>query len=336
MWPTVLNTALGVRVDPAGLPERRARAAAVAARRRFFKVLLPATLPYMFTGFRLSLGIAWLVIVAAEMLTGAPGVGGFLWQEYNSLIYEHIILCILTIGVVGFVLDRLMSVVEAPAAGGVTWPMAFLEASRRRQGLRRGRRSAREVLRDINLDGRARRVRRDRRLLRRGQDDAGLADGGADRARSAARSRSTASRCTGPGAERGVVFQNYSLLPWLTVFENVHLAVDQRVRATGRADKKRAHTEQLPRDGEPGAGARQAAGASCRAACASAWRWRARWRWIPRCCCWTSRCRRAGRADARDAAGRDRAHLGARARRRSCSSPTTSTRRCCSPIASSR
>jgi nitrate/nitrite transport system permease protein len=77
-----------------------------------WKILLPATLPYMFTGFRLSLGIAWLVIVAAEMLTGVPGVGGFLWQEYNSLIFEHIILCILTIGVVGFLLDRLMSVVE--------------------------------------------------------------------------------------------------------------------------------------------------------------------------------------------------------------------------------
>jgi nitrate/nitrite transport system permease protein len=53
------------------------------------------------------------VIVAAEMLTGSPGIGGFLWQEYNSLIYEHIILCILTIGVVGFVLDRLMSLLEA-------------------------------------------------------------------------------------------------------------------------------------------------------------------------------------------------------------------------------
>ena len=79
---------------------------------RFFKILLPATLPYLFTGFRLSLGIAWLVIVAVEMLTGAPGVGGFLWQEYNSLIYEHIILCILTIGIVGFVLDRAMSAVE--------------------------------------------------------------------------------------------------------------------------------------------------------------------------------------------------------------------------------
>ena len=77
------------------------------------KVMVPAALPYMFTGFRLSLGIAWLVIVASEMLTGAPGVGGFLWQEYNSLIYEHLILCIITIGVVGYLLDRLMSVVEA-------------------------------------------------------------------------------------------------------------------------------------------------------------------------------------------------------------------------------
>src|SRR5207302_8244919 len=76
------------------------------------KVLLPASLPYMFTGFRLSLGIAWLVIVAAEMLTGRPGVGGFLWQEYNAGISEHIILSILTIGVVGFFLDRAMSVVE--------------------------------------------------------------------------------------------------------------------------------------------------------------------------------------------------------------------------------
>ena len=53
------------------------------------------------------------MIVAAEMLTGKPGVGGFLWQQYNALSYAHIILCILTIGIVGFVLDRLMSMVEA-------------------------------------------------------------------------------------------------------------------------------------------------------------------------------------------------------------------------------
>ena len=112
MWPTVLNTALGVRAIPQDYLNV-ARVLKLSRTKTLFKVLLPATLPYMFTGFRLSLGIAWLVIVAVEMLTGTPGVGGFLWQEYNSLIYEHIILCIGTIGLVGFVLDRLMSVAEA-------------------------------------------------------------------------------------------------------------------------------------------------------------------------------------------------------------------------------
>jgi len=111
MWPTVLNTAVGVRAVPQDYLNV-ARVLKLSRTKTLFKVLIPATLPYMFTGFRLSLGIAWLVIVAAEMLTGRPGVGGFLWQEYNSLIYEHIILCIITIGLVGFVLDRLMSMAE--------------------------------------------------------------------------------------------------------------------------------------------------------------------------------------------------------------------------------
>ncbi len=111
MWPTVLNTALGVRAIPQDYLNV-AKVLNLSPAKTFFKVLLPATLPYMFTGFRLSLGIAWLVIVAVEMLTGTPGIGGYLWQEYNSLIYEHIILCILTIGIVGFVLDRMMSAVE--------------------------------------------------------------------------------------------------------------------------------------------------------------------------------------------------------------------------------
>lgn len=111
MWPTVLNTALGVRSIPKEYLNV-ARVLQLSPWRTFRKVLLPAALPYMFTGFRLSLGIAWLVIVAVEMLTGSPGVGGFLWQEYNSLIYEHIILAILTIGVVGLLLDRLMKVIE--------------------------------------------------------------------------------------------------------------------------------------------------------------------------------------------------------------------------------
>ena len=112
MWPTVLSTAVGVRSIPQDYLNV-ARVLKLSRTKTLFKVLIPATLPYMFTGFRLSLGIAWLVIVAAEMLTGRPGIGGFLWQQYNSLVYEQIILCILTIGVVGFILDRLMSLIEA-------------------------------------------------------------------------------------------------------------------------------------------------------------------------------------------------------------------------------
>ena len=112
MWPTVLNTAVGVRAVPQDYLNV-GRVLKLSRWKTLTKILIPATLPYMFTGFRLSLGIAWLVIVAAEMLTGRPGVGGFLWQEYNSLVYEHIILSIITIGLVGFVLDRLMSLLES-------------------------------------------------------------------------------------------------------------------------------------------------------------------------------------------------------------------------------
>ena len=112
MWPTVLNTAVGVRAVPQDYLNV-GRVLKLSRWKTLTKILIPATLPYMFTGFRLSLGIAWLVIVAAEMLTGRPGVGGFLWQEYNALIYEHIILSIITIGLVGFALDRLMSLLEA-------------------------------------------------------------------------------------------------------------------------------------------------------------------------------------------------------------------------------
>ncbi len=111
MWPTVINTMHGVRAIPQDYLNV-AKVLRLSPWKRFTKVLLPSPLPYLFTGFRLSLGIAWLVIVASEMLTGTPGVGGFLWQEYNSLIYSHIVLSIITIGVVGFTLDRMMAFVE--------------------------------------------------------------------------------------------------------------------------------------------------------------------------------------------------------------------------------
>ncbi len=112
MWPTVMNTAVGVRAVPQDY-RNVAKVLKLSRMKTLWKVLVPATLPYMFTGFRLSLGIAWLVIVAVEMLTGRPGVGGFLWQEYNAGSYSRIILCILNIGVIGLVLDRLMSLVES-------------------------------------------------------------------------------------------------------------------------------------------------------------------------------------------------------------------------------
>ncbi len=112
MWPTVINTAVGVR----GISQdylNVGRVLKLSRAKMLVKIIIPASLPYVFTGYRLSLGLAWLVIVASEMLTGTPGVGGFLWQEYNSLVYSHIILSVITIGAIGFVLDRLMGLVEA-------------------------------------------------------------------------------------------------------------------------------------------------------------------------------------------------------------------------------
>jgi nitrate/nitrite transport system permease protein len=111
MWPTVLNTAVGVRAVPQDYLNV-AKVLKLSKSKTLFKILIPSALPYMFTGYRLSLGIAWLVIVAVEMLIGKPGIGGFLWQQYNASLYSHIILSILTIGVIGFVLDRAMSLVE--------------------------------------------------------------------------------------------------------------------------------------------------------------------------------------------------------------------------------
>lgn len=118
MWPTVINTMAGVRTIPQDY-WNVAKVLRLTPWQKLTKVIIPATLPHIFTGWRLSLGIAWLVIVAGEMLTGAAGVGGFLWQEYNSLIYSHIVLCILTIGIVGFLLDRCMGLIEAKLRSAV-------------------------------------------------------------------------------------------------------------------------------------------------------------------------------------------------------------------------
>lgn len=115
MWPTVLNTAAGVRAIPQDY-HNIAKVLRLSKARTLFKIFFPAALPNMFTGFRLSLGIAWLVIVAAEMLTGKNGIGGFLNQEFNAGNVAPIFLCIITIGLIGFVLDTLMSAIERNVA----------------------------------------------------------------------------------------------------------------------------------------------------------------------------------------------------------------------------
>src|SRR3989475_4339387 len=112
MWPTVINTAVGVRSISADYLNV-GRVLKLSRFKTLTRIVIPATLPYVFTGYRLSLGLAWLVIVAAEMLTGTPGVGGFLWQEDNSLVYSHLILSRITIAAIGFVLDRLMGLADA-------------------------------------------------------------------------------------------------------------------------------------------------------------------------------------------------------------------------------
>jgi nitrate/nitrite transport system permease protein len=117
MWPTVINTAVGVRSISQDYLNV-GRVLKLPRWKMLTKIIVPASLPYVFTGYRLSLGLAWLVIVASEMLTGTPGVGGFLWQEYNSLVYSHIILSVITIGAIGLLLDRLMGLVEARVKAG--------------------------------------------------------------------------------------------------------------------------------------------------------------------------------------------------------------------------
>ena len=110
IWPIIINTALGVRsVSEDYL--NVARVLQLSPFEKVFQIILPVAVPFIFTGMRLSLGIAWLVIVAAEMLTGGVGIGFWIWDEYNNLNYSHIIIGIILIGVIGYVLDALMGLI---------------------------------------------------------------------------------------------------------------------------------------------------------------------------------------------------------------------------------
>src|SRR5574343_1152373 len=107
VWPMVINTAVGVRQVPQDYLNV-ARVLNLSEWAIFRRILLPAVLPYMLTGVRLAVGTAWLVIVAAEMLTGGQGVGFWLWDEWNNLNVAHILIAIFVIGIVGVALEALL------------------------------------------------------------------------------------------------------------------------------------------------------------------------------------------------------------------------------------
>lgn len=107
IWPMIINTAVGVQ----RVPEDYLNVAKVlnlSEWKVITKILFPSVLPYMLTGVRLSVGTAWLVIVAAEMLTGGIGIGFWVWDEWNNLNVQHIIIAIFVIGIVGLLLENLL------------------------------------------------------------------------------------------------------------------------------------------------------------------------------------------------------------------------------------
>jgi nitrate/nitrite transport system permease protein len=107
IWPMIINTAVGVQRVPADYLNV-ARVLNLSEWKVMTQILFPAVLPYMLTGVRLSVGTAWLVIVAAEMLTGGVGIGFWVWDEWNNLNVTHILIAIFVIGVVGLLLEWLL------------------------------------------------------------------------------------------------------------------------------------------------------------------------------------------------------------------------------------
>ncbi|MBD1874639.1 nitrate ABC transporter permease [Nodosilinea sp. FACHB-131] len=111
LWPTVINTALGVASVPKDYLDV-AQVLEMPRWRQMTKIIWPASLPYIFTGLRLSLGIAWLVIVAVEMLTGGIGIGFFIWDEWNRLSLSSVFLAVVVIGLTGLLLDYAITLIE--------------------------------------------------------------------------------------------------------------------------------------------------------------------------------------------------------------------------------
>lgn len=107
IWPMIINTAVGVSKVPQDYLNV-AKVLNLSEWKILTKILFPFVMPYMMTGVRLSIGVAWLVIVAAEMLTGGVGIGFWVWDEWNNLNVEHIIIAIFVVGIVGLLLEQFL------------------------------------------------------------------------------------------------------------------------------------------------------------------------------------------------------------------------------------
>ncbi|MES2473569.1 MAG: nitrate ABC transporter permease [Pseudomonadota bacterium] len=116
IWPVILNTAVGVRQIPEDY-RNIARVLRLNGYEYFTKIMLPASVPYMFTGLRIGVGLSWLAIVAAEMLVGGVGIGFFIWDGWNSSLLSEIILALIYVGIIGFLLDRLIGFIGRLIAG---------------------------------------------------------------------------------------------------------------------------------------------------------------------------------------------------------------------------
>ena len=117
VWPIIINTAVGIR----NIPQDYRNVAAVVRLNHlefFWKIMIPSAAPYIFTGLRIGIGLSWLAIVAAEMLTGGVGIGFFIWDAWNSSRLSDIVVALVYIGLVGFVLDRIVAFVATIVTRG--------------------------------------------------------------------------------------------------------------------------------------------------------------------------------------------------------------------------
>ncbi len=117
VWPIIINTAVGIR----NIPQDYRNISAVLRLSQlefFWRIMIPSAAPYIFTGLRIGIGLSWLAIVAAEMLTGGVGIGFFIWDAWNSSRLSDIVVALAYIGVVGFILDRLVAMIGDLATRG--------------------------------------------------------------------------------------------------------------------------------------------------------------------------------------------------------------------------